>query len=471
MPLNQLITVFLFLFLTGSFQSFAQCTTQTGPPPAAVSFNTARDDGGIVLSSSENDPHWKIAKDSITGEYLPAIIMGPLDPVYYAGRVSRWISFSLTGEHTSNRYFFYKKDFDLPCFNLCGKSYDDDNTFCLNLDLYTDNSVFEIYVNGIPQSGNLGNIIPILPDPFNPPRTQSEKTSVSLCKDWKAGNNTLIIQVASSATVVGMLAEAAIAPPPPPDAHLITATICEGEHFLFGNLDLTQPGSYFQTFPQPGGCDSTVALTLTVKPNSHTEISQSICEGETYAGYSTTGIYTDTFQAANGCDSVRTLELFVQEKPRPDLGNITALCKTDSLVLSPGSFLSYTWQDGSTQNPYVVKQPGFYSVTVSNTCGTAQDEILITDGTCNVFFPSAFTPNQDGKNDLFRILTSAVMEQFQLSIYNRWGQEIYRSANPSKGWDGTLNGVEQPSSVFIWICTFRREGITTTMKGKVVLIR
>ncbi len=139
------------LYLLVCTNSFAQCIIQVGPPPPASDFQSAGEPGGI-------DSKWKVARDSITGIYQPATVMSSLPPVYFSG--GKWISFSTNGEHTSNRFFFYKIDIDLPCFNLCGKSYDDDNTFCLNLDLYADNSVYEIYVNGIAQSGNLGNSIP-----------------------------------------------------------------------------------------------------------------------------------------------------------------------------------------------------------------------------------------------------------------------------------------------------------------------
>src|SRR3954453_10397674 len=156
--------------------------------------------------------------------------MANLPQIYYNN--SRWISFSATGEHSGNRYFFYKIEFNLPCSTLCGESYNDDNSFCLDLDLYADNSIYEIYVNGIPQSGNLGGIIPLKPDPFNPVNhTESDKTAVSLCKNWKAGSDTLIIQIASSATVAGMMVQASVNPPPPPNSDTVSATICEGESF------------------------------------------------------------------------------------------------------------------------------------------------------------------------------------------------------------------------------------------------
>jgi hypothetical protein len=98
--------------------------------------------------------------------------------------------------------------FNLPCNSSCGNSYDAINSFCLSVDLLADNSIYEIYVNGIPQSGNLGNIIPVA-DPFNAVgSTKSGMLTVSICHNWKAGANTLIVQVASSPPVIALLVQA-----------------------------------------------------------------------------------------------------------------------------------------------------------------------------------------------------------------------------------------------------------------------
>ena len=139
-----------------------------------------------------------------------------------------------------------------------------------------------------------------------------------------------------------------------------------------------------------------------------------------------------------------------------------------------GQFDTYLWQDGTRNNNLIVRQPGLYSITVTNNCGTAQDEVLVTDGICKVWFPSAFTPNGDnGKNDVFKVLGNLNFDKFQLSVYNRWGQRIFSTTDPSKGWDGFLNGQKQSTGVFAWHCTFKESNgsATTTIKGTVAVIR
>ena len=458
----------MLLLLYEQGKSYSQCSVQTGPPPPVSSFNTAENSAANYIPPGSNDMNWQIALDSINAVYKPAIVMDSLDNIYY-NRIA-WISFSKKGEHSGNRYFFYKHEFELPCFNLCGKSYNEENSFCLNLDLYADNSIYEIYVNGVAQSPSLGGVIP-LTNPFNPQQTQSEKTQVQLCKNWKAGPNTIIIQVASSATVEGMMAQVSFNPPPPPDADTLTVSVCDGETYQFADNNLSTPGYYYHSFQRSSGCDSNVVLHFDVKQKSVTITDQSICEGQSYMGYTESGSYTTKYTAANGCDSTFTLNLTVQEKPKPDLGNVTAVCDGDSILLSPGIYNTYLWQDGSSADHYIVRKPGVYSLTATNACGTGSSQVVIKNGVCNIFFPKAFTPNKDGKNDYFRILTDYLLQEYHLVIYNRWGQKIFETSDRAHAWDGSFNGKELDTGVYVWYCSFKRANVSSDMKGIVTLIK
>jgi gliding motility-associated-like protein len=86
--------------------------------------------------------------------------------------------------------------------------------------------------------------------------------------------------------------------------------------------------------------------------------------------------------------------------------------------------------------------------------------------------PSAFTPNNDGKNDLFRPLLVGNIVQYNFTVYNRWGQVVFQTGQPGKGWDGTVSGVRQNSGVFAWICSYQLQGEKLkTEKGTVMLVR
>lgn len=88
-----------------------------------------------------------------------------------------------------------------------------------------------------------------------------------------------------------------------------------------------------------------------------------------------------------------------------------------------------------------------------------------------VFVPSAFTPNNDGRNDWFGALGKAPGD-FSIQIFNRWGELVFRSNEVDTRWNGTYKGVLQPNGIFVYIIKYRtREDKLIMKKGTVVLIR
>lgn len=461
---------FLFLLpLIGVNSSFSQCSPQAGPPPSNTFFATGPISNNGT-SGNSIDQNWTVATDSINGTYNPAYIMVPSPSGYYQSLGSQWISTSPTGNQSQNHNYFFKIDFNLPCSNLCGNSFNNNGAYCLSLDLFADNSIYEIYVNGIPQSPNLGGIIPAYPLYNGMGEIANGITTVSLCNNWKAGPNTLTVEVTTSPPVVGLLIQPSSIVPQN-ISNFLVATICQGQVYQVGNQNFSKTGYFIDTISQTTGCDSVVELNLMVKPGSFTTINQSICQGQSYLGYNASGTYMDTFPASNGCDSIRIINLAVQGAPNPDLGNVTDFCMGDSLVLSPGQFSTYLWQDGTTQDHFVVKNPGTYNVTVSNACSSASKSITISSKKCFINFPNAFTPNNDGKNDLFLVLTQFQLQDYDLSVFNRWGQKVFETRDQSKGWDGTINGMVQDSGAYVWYCSFKNSTNTSYLKGTVILIR
>jgi gliding motility-associated-like protein len=248
---------------------------------------------------------------------------------------------------------------------------------------------------------------------------------------------------------------------------IIHQSVCQGES-CFG---YSVPGIYIDTLVAANGCDSIRTLNLTVLKKSLSTVNQSICEGQSYSGHHTTGIYIDTLVAVNGCDSVTILNLTVTGKPVPRLGPDTQICLGDSVKLFPGDFVSYLWQDNSTADHFIVKQPGVYSVTVSNSCGSNQAKISISEKSCTQYFPTAFTPNKDGRNDIFKILNASNLLDYDLEVYNRLGQRVFITKDYTRGWDGTFKGELQDPGVYIYFCRYKKSGIAVETKGTVILIR
>ncbi len=251
-------------------------------------------------------------------------------------------------------------------------------------------------------------------------------------------------------------------------------TIATCTNYTWNNHIYSTSGTYKDTLITANGCDSIVILNLTITSPLVTNIAQSICAGQSINGHTATGDYTDTLMAANGCDSIITLKLTVLPQPSPDLGADKSLCPGDTVLLYPGRFTIYTWQDGSSQDHFTIKQPGLYSVAVTDNCGSARDEIIIkAEEFCDIYFPNAFTPNNDGLNDLFKIVKPANLTEYHLSVYNRWGQKVFETFDYSKGWNGQFNGQLQSSQTFIWHCELKKQGNATAIKkrGMVSLIR
>lgn len=233
---------------------------------------------------------------------------------------------------------------------------------------------------------------------------------------------------------------------------------------------LTTSGRYTDTLQTLNGCDSIATIDLKINRLSST-INATICTGQSYNRHTIAGTYTDTFTTPNGCDSLVTAHLTILQKPTPLLGEDTQICAGDSIVLRPGMFQSYQWQDGTTQPTYIAKKAGLYAVTVSNTCGAATDEINIAEGICKIYFPNAFTPNNDGRNDKFMLMYAYNITDFYLSVYNRYGQNVFETKDYTKAWTGTYKGLPAIPGAYIWYSSFKEAGVLTHMKGSVLLLR
>jgi gliding motility-associated-like protein len=90
----------------------------------------------------------------------------------------------------------------------------------------------------------------------------------------------------------------------------------------------------------------------------------------------------------------------------------------------------------------------------------------------DLYVPGAFTPNGDGKNDIFRPIPIGIEKLHYFKVYNRLGQLIYSTTIQKQGWDGTFKGKPQDPGVFVWTAeAVDYLGKTVFKKGIVTLIR
>ncbi|MBL7726058.1 MAG: gliding motility-associated C-terminal domain-containing protein [Dinghuibacter sp.] len=190
-----------------------------------------------------------------------------------------------------------------------------------------------------------------------------------------------------------------------------------------------------------------------------------------------TGKYSVTVMNTFGCyasDSVLIAKLALPEKHF--LYHDTAICKDEPIVLfSQKQFTSYLWSNSSARSQITVSQPGLYWLEAidDNLC-VSRDSVMVSGKDCTTYFfmPTAFTPNNDGMNDVFKPLLQGRIEQYELMVYNRYGQRIFYSNNGHAGWDGTFKGTEQGMGAYTWMCTFKAKGEPViSRKGTVLLIK
>jgi gliding motility-associated-like protein len=278
------------------------------------------------------------------------------------------------------------------------------------------------------------------------------------------------------------------------------------ESYLWSNGAITPnisgytTGSYAVTGTTAQGCKSSDTVNIVnvyslpvVRLNKQTNIcfgESKVLQAGNFASYawntgSTTpsitvnaiGTYAITVTDANGCKGSDTSVIrTINPLPKSFLFADTAICSYGTLELRPAlSFSRYVWSSGSIGAIIKVSQPGIYwlEATDANAC-KGRDSVTVYPKDCmkGFYVPNAFTPNSDGKNDLFRPLLFGTIKKYQFTIFNRWGEVVFQTYVVQNGWDGRSKALPLPSGVFVWTCTYGLEGeAVKSEKGTVVLIR
>ncbi len=145
------------------------------------------------------------------------------------------------------------------------------------------------------------------------------------------------------------------------------------------------------------------------------------------------------------------------------------------LILEASEAATYRWSTGEIGSLIEVREPGVYEVIMDNGYGCETAARFETFGRCTpeFYLPEAFSPNQDGLNDVLEIF-GGDFARLQLTIYNRWGEIIYQTFSQELPWDGTLNGKAAPTGTYLWKVSYVHPFYPTQrfeQKGKVVLMR
>lgn len=153
------------------------------------------------------------------------------------------------------------------------------------------------------------------------------------------------------------------------------------------------------------------------------------------------------------------------------LGLFSFAASAQTVITSVGS----TLRNGSITVEYSV---GEISITMLSTNqnqvtqGLLQPLLSVKECKLLDLIPSAFTPNGDAKNDCFGLANWPSASGFELSIYNRWGQLVFKTTKPTDCWNGQFNGVVQPAGVYVYMVKATTASCGAVVrKGTVALIR
>ncbi|RYY94977.1 MAG: gliding motility-associated C-terminal domain-containing protein [Chitinophagaceae bacterium] len=184
---------------------------------------------------------------------------------------------------------------------------------------------------------------------------------------------------------------------------------------------------------------------------------------------------TYSVQATNGsCSRAAARRVQLPALPQPRFTGDTVICRNEEVVLDAGGGGRYRWSTGDSMLRIRVREQGAYWVDVRYHGGCQQRfdfNVQVLNCPCQVHLPSAFTPNGDGRNDVFRVgrAPGCIVVRFQ--VFNRWGQLLFETKDPLRGWDGRLGAEPQGSGVYIWSLTLMRDGREQLQKGSFVLMR
>lgn len=264
----------------------------------------------------------------------------------------------------------------------------------------------------------------------------------------------------------------------PVKATVIDTTVCFGQSFLGYNAT----GTYVDHFLTSKGCDSMRTIHLTVRAKIETFLTANICQNESFEGYSQTGNYTDLFTSSTGCDSTRYINLIVNPNPDVQLQfDDKDICQNDYIDLKVTGASTYNWYLNSSSTPVStsdsyqlqVKDHEYILVEGFSPYGCRDVEVATFNYVpcCgHVIVPNAFSPNGDKLNDIFRIQFDRDLESYMLQIFDRWGNELFRSSDVKEGWDGTYKGKLCDINTYQYLIQLKCKE-PKILKGDIMLIR
>jgi gliding motility-associated-like protein len=244
-----------------------------------------------------------------------------------------------------------------------------------------------------------------------------------------------------------------------PDVSLQDDGVCLNDPVVI-TPSMSPPGSYTFLWTQPNGfTTSAPEINIGAADPNH--------EGQ----------YRIIITNTNNCKDTTTMDLTVYALPGSAFTSDSIYFDLPDTLFAAAGYQSYQWNTGDIYQSIMVNDSGYYSVVITdgNNC-QSESMIFVNSKDQKKFFyelPNAFSPNGDGLNDVFRPFTDfELITKFSLTIFNRWGQMIYNTNDPIKGWDGKVNGLDAMKGPYGWTLVYSNyHEFNVKSKGVVWLIR
>ncbi len=193
------------------------------------------------------------------------------------------------------------------------------------------------------------------------------------------------------------------------------------------------------------------------------------------------GTYTVTVNDASNCTVTATIDIESSDSEEVVVNPSTVTIAADeSVALNASNGANYAWSPTTNLSCSDCATPIANPITtttytVSSTdiggCQSAASVTVIVNNQSDIYIPSAFSPNGDGTNDAWRVMTANIVT-LNMKIYNRWGKMVYEGDGLDTAWNGLYNQTQQDIGVYVYLITaVDLQGKEVIKKGNITLIR
>lgn len=262
----------------------------------------------------------------------------------------------------------------------------------------------------------------------------------------------------------------------PVSSDTIYDELCEGQPYQQHGFDISGAETmghdsltFVEHYTSVNGCDSAVTLMLTIHKPQETNLNVEICEGDGYYGNGFAIPASETvgadslmrvlnLQTTDGCDSIVRLEATIIDTALR-IENLTPDFCEDMMaeLVVETNMTDYVWSTGEQMPNITVTAPGMYMVTATQGECSVSARYVIEPCIFELYLPNAISSSrEDGLNDYFSISEHAqgMINLFEISIFNRWGELVFYSNNKGFQWNGEVKGQIYHQNVYNYIIEY-----------------